>query len=126
MNDDPAPDGGLSLQRTGGVLERVGVQLAGCGHAMKTLQTSLSPGLLASASLDPAAVQRIQELDAIEQTLMSLSAFMVELGARLPVLNEHQLDRLIANIPLANLARHLRSTAQPHPDPSTSGDLEIF
>lgn len=110
------------------VLSRVGAELAGAAAALKTLQDDLGPVLTEVRAIGPALVVKLQDLDAVEQTLRDLSRFVHRLGSATPPVDQDRVDALLDDLTLGALARRLRargpgSGADPEP---CDGDMELF
>lgn len=125
MADDQSNPG--AAPALGHVLRGVGRELADLGRLASELQTVLGP-LEYGAGQEPAALYRLQTLDALTQALHGVSDFLHALAPTLPVHWSCDAARAARALTLADLARRLGSPALAgHPPPSgEAGELELF
>ena len=104
------------------LLDRVGAELGSLSASVDDLQDHLGALLMRAAEDKPHVMVHIQKLDALSQTLASLSGFVQALGPKTLGNRPVDIEPLVDTLTLADLADRLRGqAASQSPD-----DFELF
>jgi hypothetical protein len=106
------------------LLARVAEELGALGGLAEDLQAAVGE-LARSAMADAAAVEDVQQMDALAQRLQALSAFTGRISGAAPASWRVDAGPAIAAVPLSALAARLAGV-EPAGDDEPSGDLDFF
>ena len=104
------------------LLDRVGAELGSLSASVDDLQDQLGALLTRAVQEKPQAIVHIQKLDALAQTLASLSGFMQALGPKTVGNHPVDIEPLVDTLTLSDLADRLRGQA----GADAVDDFELF
>ena len=104
------------------LLDRVGAELGCLSASVDDLQDQLGTLLMHAVQDKPHAIVHVQKLDALAQTLASLSGFMQALGPKTIGNRPVDLEPLVDTLTLTDLADRLRG----HAGADAPDDFELF